>query len=345
VHQQLASILDAIRDPVLVTDDHGHVQRLNHAARTLFAVGYELVGCSVSEIFPKSREDLDSFYELSREGRAPRSILINGSGHAPAGRRFPVRGYVTPIDLDPPGFVVVVRDAEAEKAGVLAGLSEIRISEALAGQQRAMEELHDSALQTFIALGLKLAVAERLACGDPVAAQGMIADAARIARDEQRSLRLHMDTLWTPEACEEMATQKVRDRLYNLMERASLTWEMGTSLHVDEGLPELSPNHQHALLGIVREGVVNAARHGRAASVDVRVTGDHRKIALRIHDDGTGFPFLGSYTHDQLMTDRRGPMTLKRRVNAWGGRLDLETQVGRTVLSITLPFPECRKAP
>jgi signal transduction histidine kinase len=54
-------------------------------------------------------------------------------------------------------------------------------------------------------------------------------------------------------------------------------------------------------------------------------------------DDGEGFAFHGRFTLDDLMKDQRGPRTLRERVAALGGRLDLETGPDGTRLRIVVP--------
>jgi signal transduction histidine kinase len=49
------------------------------------------------------------------------------------------------------------------------------------------------------------------------------------------------------------------------------------------------------------------------------------EVRIDVTDNGAGFPFLGTYDLQWLQAERRGPMTLKERVAALGGRLVLES--------------------
>jgi signal transduction histidine kinase len=58
-------------------------------------------------------------------------------------------------------------------------------------------------------------------------------------------------------------------------------------LHVAQPL-RIKPDERATLLGIAREAVTNAARHGRADVIHVDIV-DGRNVRLRVADDGAGF--------------------------------------------------------
>jgi len=94
----------------------------------------------------------------------------------------------------------------------------------------------------------------------------------------------------------------------------------------------------HEIGQIVREGMVNAARHARASSVAVSIRGDKRGVLITIADDGRGFPFHGRYDD----VDRRrlgvGPAVLSERVEALGGSLAIESTTAGARLDIRVPL-------
>ena len=60
---------------------------------------------------------------------------------------------------------------------------------------------------------------------------------------------------------------------------------------------------------------------------------------LSIEDDGTGFPFSGAYTLDELDLLRLGPISIRRRVQIIGGEMMLDSQPGKGAsLKIRVPL-------
>jgi signal transduction histidine kinase len=87
------------------------------------------------------------------------------------------------------------------------------------------------------------------------------------------------------------------------------------------------------------QALVNAARHGSAtrAHVTIRPAGDG-KLTLSIADNGCGFPFSGRYSADDLAAMNAGPKTLRERVSAINGSLELESSPAGAELNVVLPL-------
>jgi signal transduction histidine kinase len=85
-------------------------------------------------------------------------------------------------------------------------------------------------------------------------------------------------------------------------------------------VPELPSDVEAVAYFICSEALANAAKHVGAAKVSVSVTTADGRVTVAIHDDGPGGadPALG--------TGLRG---LADRVEALGGRLEIESPVGR----------------
>jgi len=73
---------------------------------------------------------------------------------------------------------------------------------------------------------------------------------------------------------------------------------------------------------MLKESVTNIAKHAAATHVEIDFTSDRRRLRLRVSDDGRGFdPAAG--------TDGNGVASMRRRVASLGGRLTIETALGR----------------
>jgi signal transduction histidine kinase len=101
--------------------------------------------------------------------------------------------------------------------------------------------------------------------------------------------------------------------------------------HVPEDLA-LPPHTQEELLRVVREAVLNAARHGEAHRIRLEVTGG-AQVHVLITDDGRGFDPVAA----RAAPGRMGLATMQHRVDAIGGDLAISSEPGRgTQVRVTL---------
>jgi len=93
---------------------------------------------------------------------------------------------------------------------------------------------------------------------------------------------------------------------------------------------------------IIREGLVNAARHSHASIVEVDLkTADH-DVRVTVSDNGFGFPFRGYYDDAALTSTGLGPAVIKSRVASLGGTLDIDSSESGARLEVTLPLSSPR---
>lgn len=89
---------------------------------------------------------------------------------------------------------------------------------------------------------------------------------------------------------------------------------------------------------IVREGVANAVRHGRARSIRVELRREPGRVRLELQDDGSGFD--PAQLKGLARQGHLGLAILRRAVKARGGRLRISSRPGAgTRLLVTLPLP------
>lgn len=203
---------------------------------------------------------------------------------------------------------------------------------------RLARDLHDGILQSFTGIALRLAAIQRLLDSDPVAARVAVTDVQRVLASEQRSLRFFIQEL-RPAAHGDEAEVSLEGRLRELARLVELEWDLQVDLHLDAGDVSLSPALSRDVYHIVREGLINAARHSGATKV--RVTLQHAAdgpLAVGIVDDGRGFVMAGRFTSEDLARENFGPRTLRERVDALRGSLTLESGTGGASLSILLPM-------
>ena len=178
-------------------------------------------------------------------------------------------------------------------------------------RQRVARELHDGLAQE---LALIRRSVYRLDQSDPVV--------RRLAAASERALHESRHAIT---ALSEWPDEPLR----TVLERAAdeVTDDEGPAVAVDAD-PRLTaaPAQREALVRIVREGVVNAARHGgaRRVSVELRAAEGHTdRLRLRLADDGDGFdpaerPYGGF-----------GLESMRQRAEALGGTFRLVTRRGQ----------------
>ena len=108
----------------------------------------------------------------------------------------------------------------------------------------------------------------------------------------------------------------------------------GVAVELDAvAVPEVPSETGHALARVVREATSNAVRHGKAATVSVRLRADRGRLHLVVEDDGKGFD------PDTTSTDGFGLKSMRERVENLGGSFGVRSRLGRgTRVEVSLPL-------
>jgi signal transduction histidine kinase len=88
------------------------------------------------------------------------------------------------------------------------------------------------------------------------------------------------------------------------------------------------PEKSREVLKIIREGLHNAHKHSGASQVSVGLARSNGALEILIQDDGTGFPFAGRYSMEELDSLGLGPESIKRRVRALHGDMSVDSRPG-----------------
>jgi signal transduction histidine kinase len=91
----------------------------------------------------------------------------------------------------------------------------------------------------------------------------------------------------------------------------------------------------------VREAVSNAVRHGSANQLTIEASVADGSLDLTIIDDGSGFPFRGTMSDDELSERGSGPRTLKERLRLLGGTLRVHSSPAGARIDMRLPLERC----
>lgn len=193
------------------------------------------------------------------------------------------------------------------------------LAEALDAEDRTRREisetLHDGPLQDLLALGQFLARVEpedeRAALHLDRAKAGLRTAIAGLREVMLELHPVHLDVGGLESALPAMAAQQGRLGGF----QADVQIE-----------PAARGVRDELVLSLVRELLVNAAKHARADRVDVVVRRSGADLVLEVADDGVGIPEgrLGAALRDGHI----GLASSRQRVEAGGGRLDLESIEG-----------------
>ena len=93
---------------------------------------------------------------------------------------------------------------------------------------------------------------------------------------------------------------------------------------------------EEAVLGAVREALVNVAKHAGVGSADVYVEIDEGMVSAFVRDRGCGFD------PDEVEDDRQGlARSIRHRVESRGGRVTVRSTLGQgTEIGVEMPLEE-----
>lgn len=194
--------------------------------------------------------------------------------------------------------------------------SDLRIDE----RTRLATEIHDAISQTLTGVSFQIDAAAKTLPTDTNASARFLAIARRTLLSCREELRrciwdLRSNTLGMDDfsdAVEKTVRQGTGDS--NVSVRFAIRRE------------QLSDSTAHAILCIVRELAVNAARHGKARNIKIAGTLDNDGIKLSVADDGCGFD---SAARPGPAEGHFGLQGVKERLSAIGGAMRIESSLGK----------------
>ncbi|HEV2809243.1 MAG TPA: sensor histidine kinase [Acidimicrobiales bacterium] len=175
-------------------------------------------------------------------------------------------------------------------------------------RRRVARELHDGLAQELAFIRSQTAA---MAAGMPL--QDMVGHVATAAERALEESRRAIATL------ADHGPAPLREALRVAAEEVAA--REGTQVDIDVDTMSMAPAVTEALVRVVREAVGNAARHGAAQQVRVRMACDDLTLRLEVVDDGQGF--VPGEVHRGF-----GLTSMRERVEALGGELRIRSVVG-----------------
>jgi NarL family two-component system sensor histidine kinase YdfH len=196
-----------------------------------------------------------------------------------------------------------------------------------AERQRMARELHDTLSQGLAGLILQLEAADaHLAADRPERARGILEQSMEKARGTLKEARQAIDDLRQP-AGHDLA-EAVEQEAERFTRATGIACEPFIELKsaIPEGVIE-------SAIRAVSEGLTNIARHARAKQVSLRLSEVGKELEIKIRDDGVGF------APQAVQAGHYGLLGMRERVRLAGGRLDIQSDVGRgTCILIRFPL-------
>ena len=122
--------------------------------------------------------------------------------------------------------------------------------------------------------------------------------------------------------------------LRQLAERSTVRGSVTISFEGSDGATGLAPEHEHEILRIAQEAVSNAVRHGKPATVLIRLTEEPTHWQLAVRDNGCGMP----REPEQHAQQGFGLVSMRERANAIGGEWSIDSEWGAgTTVSVRVP--------
>jgi len=210
----------------------------------------------------------------------------------------------------------------------------LRYEERLAERGRIARELHDTLLQSFQGLMLRLQTVEDLLPLRPAEAKQVLETTLERADEAIAEGRDAVQDLRGSTVATNDLAHSLRSFGQDLSTRTSTAFQM-----IVEGTPrDLHPILRDEVYRIGREALQNAFRHARASHVEAEITYEPKFFRLRIRDDGQGI-------EPQILDtgERRGHWGLpgmRERAEQIGARLDVWSRASAgTEIELSVPGP------
>jgi two-component system sensor histidine kinase DegS len=200
-------------------------------------------------------------------------------------------------------------------------------------RQRIAADFHDGPLQSFISFQMRLEIIRKLLTRDPAAAMRELVQLQDLGRSQVTELRAFVRNMQPADVTPANLGAAVRETVEHFERDSGIGAELmcGDLSNIDEAMAA-------ELLQIVREALNNVRKHSKASRVSIVVEASEEMVEMIIEDDGSGFPFSGAYTLDELEMLRLGPRSIKRRVRTLGGDLIVESRpTAGANLKISIP--------
>lgn len=325
--EEQARLLNLTHDTVTVRDMEGKIRFWNSGAEETYGwSSEEALGKDSSSLlktrFPKPKEKIES--ELLHEGRWEGELV-----HHKRDGSYVVVASRWALQRDDAGSPVAILETNndiTEHKRAQEAMSEIREAE----RRRIARDLHDVVLQD-LASALQTAQFARARLKDAEMSNDLKQELEQVAATLRKASGGLRSAVYDLRMEKDQPFVRAVEALVEL--NRQMTPERQVRLTVWEGFPrDLPRSVREELLRILQEAITNARRHSKARHVEVILRARQDEVSVEVTDEGRGFdPHSVRYGV--------GLPGIRERVAALGGKLEVESEVGKgTRVAVSVPI-------
>jgi two-component system NarL family sensor kinase len=205
-------------------------------------------------------------------------------------------------------------------------------------RRRIARELHDSVGQILAALAMNLSAVQSESDRITPAAAAALVEGYDLVREISRQVRTISYLLHPPLLDEVGLISALQWYVEGFGERSKIQ----VSLNLPADFGRLPRDMEIAIFRIVQECLTNVHRHSGSRSAAVCITRAASQLRVEVEDAGKGVP---AEKQLQIVGGGRtgvGMSGMRERVRQFGGRLEVSSVPGHTIVVATLPLSEGR---
>lgn len=203
-----------------------------------------------------------------------------------------------------------------------------------AERQRIAADFHDGPLQSFVGFQMRLEIIRKMFERNPESGMAELKSLQELCKSQVADLRAFVRSMRP--ADEGMSLAASLSRMADSLQRDT---DIAATFIGEELQDPQEVEVSLEILQIVREAFNNIQKHSGATQVQLRAHRRGRHVEIEVIDNGSGFPFAGTFTLEELDSLRIGPVSIKRRVRMLGGDLSIESRPGDGAkLTFRVPF-------
>lgn len=189
-------------------------------------------------------------------------------------------------------------------------------------RQRIAADFHDGPLQSFISFQMRLEIIRKLMGRDAESALRELEQLQELGKSQVVELRSFIRNMQPIEVDQAGLQASIREIIHTFQRDSGIQVNLAANDIVEPGDPDVATE----VLQVVREALNNVRKHSKASRAAVSVQQQDHTIEITVEDDGSGFPFSGAWTLDELELLRLGPRSIRRRVRTLGGEMLLDSR-------------------
>jgi PAS domain S-box-containing protein len=337
---QLAAIVESSDDAIVGTTLEGVITSWNKGAEIVYGYSAEEVkGRHISILIPPDL--LDERARLAQRIKQGEHIAQYETIRI---RKGGTQAHVS-LTLSPmkdatgkiTAIATIARDI-TERKRAEAELQRLQQLAAARERTRLARDLHDNVLQSLAVAGLNLEAAIQGLKVDPKLAREQLCGVQDLIVREQQELRSFIEELKRATLVPGEIDFKFGYVVQQLARTVEQQWHLRVELKMEGFDGQVPAVLAREIYQIIREGLVNAARHAHASVVEVDLKADDHHARVAVSDNGCGFPFRGHYDDAALTSMGLGPAVIKSRVASLGGALNIDSSESGARLEVTLPL-------